>query len=243
MRIAIGMSCLLLGFALSHTWGQAPGSADAKNARPGSDHQLVERVLGARREYREALEALRAFYVATGDIERARWAEEELITFHRIPKQAFLLELDVPPPNLRGDYNIPEANELYKQAMDFKQRGGWGTTLIDNLKRAELLLQRLLSKYPQSDKISDTAYQLGDIYESSAYKQFARSAKYFERCFQWNSKTHYDARLRAARLYERTLNDRTRAIEIYRQITTHETDPRRIEEAQRKLTELGGSNR
>ena len=52
---------------------------------------------------------------------------------------------------------------------------------------------------------------------------------------------HSDARLRAARLYDKHLNDRTRAIEIYREITTHETDAKRIAEATKRLQELSGT--
>src|SRR5207302_849040 len=103
----------------------------------------------------------------------------------------------------------------------------------------ELLLQKLLTNYANSDKIDHAAFLLGDIYESKAYKQPDRAAKYYERCFQWNPKTHYDARMRAARLYEK--HDRSRAIEIYREVTTTEIDQARIEEARKRLAELGGS--
>jgi TolA-binding protein len=200
---------------------------------------MVEHLLEARRKYQQTLEKLRSHYIATGDIERARWAETELLHFHRVPKHAYRLELDVPPPNLPSNQNIPEANNLYIRAMAFKDKG-FGSDHADNQHRAELLLQQLLTNYPQSDKISDAAYQLGDIYEKAPFKQYHRAAAYFERCFQWNPKTQYDARLRAARLYERSLSERNHALEIYRQITTHETDARRIEEAQRKITELSG---
>ena len=160
-----------------------------------------------------------------------------MIQFHRIPKQAFRLELDVPPPTLQAAYNIPEANELYKRAMTYKDRGWGGTEYIDNQRRAELLFQQLLTSYPQSDKISEAAYLLGDLYESRAYRQYSRAASYFERCYQWDPRTHHDARLRAARLYER-LGEKNKAVAIYQDVTTHETDPRRMEEAQRRLTEL-----
>ncbi|HEV3204474.1 MAG TPA: tetratricopeptide repeat protein, partial [Gemmataceae bacterium] len=183
------------------------------------------------------LETLRNHYATTGDVERARWSEEELRQFHRIAKQAYRLELDVPPPTLQASYNLPEANELYRKAMIYKDKG-WGTDFIDNQRRAELLFQQLLTNYPQSDKIGDAAYQLGDIYESKAYKQYRRAAHYFERCFQWNPNTHWDARLRAARLYDKQLAERVRAMELYREVTTHETDQKRIQEAQKRLGEL-----
>jgi len=97
----------------------------------------------------------------------------------------------------------------------------------------------MLTKHPQCNKIDEAAYMLGDLYESSAFRQYPRAAVYYERCFQWNPKTNYDARLRAARLYER-LGERNKAVDIYREITTHETDPKRFEEAQRKIAELKG---
>jgi hypothetical protein len=216
-----------------------PAPAAAKPPQDVADIELVERLLAARREYRVALEKLRLHYINTGDTEKARWAEEELKQYHRIAKQPYRLELDVPPPTLQPAQNIPEANHIYQRAMAYKDKG-WGTDYIDNQRRAELLLQQILSQYPQCDKIADTAYQLGDIYESKAYKQYRRAAQYYERCFQWTPHTQYDARIRAARLYDRSLMERGRAIELYKEVTTHETDPKRIQEAEKRLAELSG---
>ena len=160
--------------------------------------------------------------------------------YHRMSKQAFVHDLVVPPPSLKGTQNVPKANELFRQAKSFKDKG-WGNDYVDNQRRAELLFQKILTTYPNSDKISDMAYQLGDLYEGRAYQQYALAAVFFERCYQWNPRTQHDARMRAARLYERQLNERQKAAEIYKEITTHETDERRIEEARRRMQEL--SNR
>ncbi len=146
----------------------------------------------------------------------------------------------VPPPNLQGHINVPEANKLLTWAITFKDKG-WGTDFVDNQRRAEILLTDLLTKYPQSDKISDAAYYLGDIYESKAYKQYRRAAEFYVRCFQWNTKTHFDARMRAARLFDYEVKDRAKAIELYRDITTHEIDPKRIQEATKRLAELSSA--
>jgi TolA-binding protein len=225
---------------------QAPGSnqpGSGKPAGPPSDVEKVERVIAARRDYQVALEQLRSHYVAVGDLERAHWAEEELKQFHRILKQAYRLELDVPPPTLQALYNVPEANDLYRRAMSYKDRGWSGTEYIDNQRRAELLFQQILTSYPQSDKIDDAAYQLGEIYESKAYKQYRRAAWYYERCVQWNQNTQYDARLKAARLYDKYLQERTRAMELYRDVTTHETDPKRIAEAEKRINEMSAKTK
>lgn len=202
-----------------------------------SDVQLVERLLAARKEYQLTLEALRKHYIQTADTQRARWAEDELLSYHRINKQAFLLPLAVPPPTLKPTTNSAQANQYYMQALKYKDKG-WGTDYIDNQRRAEILLQRLLTEYPQSTKISDAAYQLGDVYESKACKQYRLAAAYFERCFQWDTKTGTDARIRAARLYEKQLNDRERATQIYKEIITHETNEKHIEEAKARLQEI-----
>lgn len=206
------------------------------------DIDYVEKVIHTRKEYQSALEALRAHYIQVGDIEKAKWSEEELLNYHRIPKQAYLLELDVPPPTLQANDNIPEANEMYRRAMLYKDKS-WGQEYVDNQKRAEILLQQILSSYPNSDKISDAAYQLGDIYESRPYKQYGRSALYFERSFQWNPRTQLDARLRAARIYDKFLTERNRAIELYREVATRELDPKRVAEAQKRITEMSGAPR
>ena len=238
------MACLLGCFAVAlmtavpHAQTQPANTVTGKSN--GGDLELVQKLLTLRRDYQKTLEQLHTHYKQVQDKEREKWAEEELISFHRIPKHAFILELDVPPPNLNGHQNLTEANRLFTWAAKFKDRG-FGVEYIDNQRRAEVLFQEILTRYPHSDKISDVAFNLGDIYESKAYKQYYRAVEYYHRCYQWNPKTSHEARIRAARLYDQKLNNRTKALELYREVTTHETEPRRIQEAQRRIAELSGT--
>jgi tetratricopeptide (TPR) repeat protein len=218
----------------------------AQNAQPraaattnpvAAEITAVKRVIAARREYQASLESLRSTYANNADTEKLRWAEDEIKQFHRVPKHAYVLDLDVPGPGLRAEQNIPAANDLYRRAMEYKDRG-FGSDYVDNQIRAELLLQQLINQYPSSNKISEAAYQLGDIYESKAYRQYRRAEAYFERTFQWNANTQHDARLRAAKLCDKALNERGRAIELYKAVLAHDTDPKRTQEAQRRLNEL-----
>lgn len=234
------VSMLVLTALAAAVWAETPPASAPRPTAGRADVELVEKLLATRHEYQAALEQLRQHYISAGDVEKAKWAEDELRQYHRIAKQAYVLELDVPPPTLHAAQNIPDANELFKRAMTYKDKG-WGTDYIDNQRRAEILLQQLLTNYPQSDKIGDAAYQLGDLYEGKAYHQFRRSASYFERAVQWNPNTQLDARLRAARLYDRQNIDRNKAVELYRDVTTHETDPKRLQEAQKRLSELSGA--
>lgn len=205
--------------------------------RSAADLELVERVIEARRTYARSLKELHAHYVETNDRARAKQVEEELIAFHRLPMHAYRLDLDVPSAKLQPLYNQPDANKLYQQALTYKGRGV-GSDFGDNMRRAEILLQQMLTNYPQSNRISDAAYHLGDIYESKAFKQYERAAAYYERCFQWDSKTPHDARIRAARIYERDLKDYGKAIELYRMVREYETDSAQIQEANRRLSEM-----
>jgi hypothetical protein len=205
----------------------------------GGDLELVQKLLTNRRDYQRTLEQLRIHYYQVHDMERMKWAEEELMQYHRILKHAFILDLDVPPPNLKGDQNVPEANKLFTWAMKYKDQG-MGEKYIDNQRRAEVLFQEILSKYPHSDKISDVAFMLGDLYESKAYRMYYRAVEYYHRCYQWNPKTSHEARIRAARLYDRQLNNRAKALEVYIDVKTHEIDPRRLAEAEKRIAELSG---
>ncbi len=237
MMIACAAGGLFAALVLARADDRQP---IGKPFAPPNDLQLVERVLAGRKEYQRSLELLREHYQKGGDVERQRWVEDELISFHRISKRAYRLDLDVPPPTLQPAYNIADANDLFKRAMSYKGKG-WFTEGEDNLRRAELLFQQLLSNYPQSDKIDDTAYQLGEIYESRTFKQYRRSAMYYERCFQWNPNTETEARLRAARLYDKTLQERARAMQLYREVVAHDTDQKRLDEAKKRLGELSSA--
>ena len=231
---------LLVAFALV-VLAAVPHAQTPPTPPKSGDLELVQKVLAARREYQRSLEQLYIHYHQANDKERERWATEELVNFHRIPQNAYILDLDVPPPNWNGHTNVPEANKLFTWAMQKFKDKGMGTDYIDNQRRAELVFQEILTKYPNSDKISDVAFMLGDIYESKAYRMYYRSVEYNHRCYQWNPKTSHEARLRAARIYDKHLNNRTKAIELYKEVKTHEIDPTRHAEADRRISALTGT--
>lgn len=237
-RLIVPVAVLALLIVTSMPSAQPPKTGSA--GKDNTDIELVERLLVARRDYQRTLELLRAHYITVADMERAKWAEEELREYHRMNHQAYRLDLDVPPPTLQGTMNITAANQLVTRAKEYKDHG-FGTDYIDNQRRAELLLQQALTLHPQSDKIGEIAYLLGDLYEGRAYKQYRRAALYFERSFQWNPTTQMDGRLRAARIYDKNLPERGRAIELYQEVLNKETDSKRHAEATKRLKELQGS--
>jgi TolA-binding protein len=205
--------------------------------------ELVERAIAARREYENSLRALHAHYTKAGDKKRLDWAQQELMAYHLMFKPSYNLDVkDVPPADLVPESPIPEANELYRVALSYKDRG-FGNDYILNQRRAEVLFREILEKYKTSDKIAEVAYQLGELYESKAYRQYDRAAKYYERSAQWVKGSRTDALMRAATLYDRQVNDRVKAIEMYRAAISRDVDPDRIQQAERRLAELTGQRR
>ena len=234
--LALAATVLAAPFLTGH-------AADPPPLKAGKgDADLVKRVLSERKDYQQSLIDLYGYYAKNGDRERAKWAEDELKNYHLAWKPSYRLDIqDVPPATLEPRTNSKEANDLYKLAVDYKNKSATGNEYILNQRRAEILFQDILQKHPDSDKIADVAYELGDVYEGRTYKQYDRAAAYYERAYQWRRGTITDARLRAARLYDKTLNDRSKAIELYREVLVHDTDKGRIEEAEKRLGELTGS--
>src|SRR5262245_63923097 len=108
-----------------------PPTPKDKGKIPTSDIEIVERLNATRKTYQQTLESLRQHYMAVGDIERSKWVEDELKQYHRIVKYAYRLDIDVPVPTLQAKNNIPEANELFRQAMQYKDKG-FSTDYMDN---------------------------------------------------------------------------------------------------------------
>lgn len=253
LRVVLLTSSLAAAGTLGWAFAQSPSkplSDEKKNnlppepgtpgSPPPSDVELVERNIAARKEYESSLKALYDHYQKVGDKQRTQWAEQELMGYHMLFKASYNLDVkDVPPPGLEAKVNVREANELFRGALEYKGKG-LGNDYILNQRRAEIFLREILEKYPNSDKIADVAYQLGDLYESRAYKQYDRAAKYFERSFQWVKGSRTDARLRAAVIYDKQLNERAKAIELYREEIAHDTDADRIKQAEKRLAELTG---
>jgi hypothetical protein len=224
---------------LADTTPPPPTPKGSPTDNKNGEVELVEAVLKARKDYWTSLDKLRHHYLSANELEKVKWVEDELRSYHRMMKYSYRLDVrDVPPPTLQPKQNVTEANNLFRRAMEYKNKGT-GDDFIDNQRRTEVLLQAILEKYPESDKIAEAAYHLGDVYEH--YKprpQYERAAAYFERSFQWNKASATDARLRAAKIYDRNLKSMDKAKELYRAVMNHDTNPARVEEAEKRLKEL-----
>ena len=230
VSVPICLLSVLTLWAQQHVSGPQP-------SKSSGEVSLVEKLMVARKDYQNILQQVRTYYRQVGDNEKLSWAEEELKEYHMMLRYPYIKDLICPPPTLQGTVNIREANDLFERALKYKDHG-WSTEYVANQRRAEILFQELITKYPQSDKISSAAYMLGDIYESKAFNMPRPAAWFFERCFQWDTRTKHDALIRAARIYDHKLKETGTALEFYGWVYESQVDPAQRAEAQKRRNEL-----
>jgi len=95
----------------------------------------------------------------------------------------------------------------------------------------------LITNYPESDKIDDAAYRAGRIYDH--FGDYRIAALYYQRTFQWNEKTRYPARSRAAYVMDKRLNEKEKALTFYQLAYKYEKHfPNNVEYARTRILEL-----
>ncbi|GEM_PF-5277789 len=204
------------------------------------EQRLVNEALKARGEYLARLEALSSFYREAALKEKMKTVAEE--------QEALKARSGVPALKastveayagvLGGKVEvIAEADQIFERAEGFRKD-------LDPFRRQPNLLkaldhyQSLVLKFPQSDKVDECAYYLGQIYASSYVGDWAKAAEYYEKCALWNPRTDKDARFRSAEAYEKTRN-REKAAELYRLAAKDDPSPENREIAKDRLRRLG----
>ena len=90
-----------------------------------------------------------------------------------------------------------------------------------------------------SEKIDDAAFYCGEIHKEYLPGQELIAVKWYERAWEWNPDTTHPARFQAAVVYDYSLHDRDRALELYQHVVAHETnDKNNVRFASRRIREL-----
>jgi tetratricopeptide (TPR) repeat protein len=176
---------------------------------------LVEQLTNNRQAYRNALKSLTAYYEEKGDNMKLRWAKDEQDRLDSLPQYNYIIEASVAPENLKPTASISEADFMYREACRLEKDAGLLFKDENKLRSATELYNQLIKKYPASDKIDDAAYHAAGIYEH--FRDYSVSVIYYKRVFQWDPKTAYPARCKAAQILDRQLERRDEALELYKQ--------------------------
>jgi tetratricopeptide (TPR) repeat protein len=219
----------------SHLATPQVGPAPVVSVSDTSESDLIEQMVLNRQAYRQGLELLVSFYTRVGNDMKLQWAKKELRGLNSVPQYTYHIVADA---NLQADTSISSADALYEEALQIEKRAS--ALFIKDDKMLRLALNKylqLIEKHGSSDKIDDAAYRAAGIYEH--FKDYTLAVLYYKRVYQWDRYTVLPAKYRAAKVLDRKLNQRTEALELYRQVIMDEAVPQTYRDfAQLRVKEL-----
>ncbi|MHC4636045.1 MAG: tetratricopeptide repeat protein [Planctomycetota bacterium] len=187
---------------------QVPSAAEA---------DLIEELMTYRQAYRGGLEKLIEYYGETGNNMKLAWAQKELKATDTMASYNYIIQATLAGPDLKAIQNIPQADELYYEAVALDKKAEVLLLFKDESKLRLALdkYNQLIREYPGSDKIDDAAYRAARIYEH--FRDYTIAVLYYKRTFQWNPDTLTTAKYKAAFLLDYKLHDRDQALDLYKQ--------------------------
>jgi tetratricopeptide (TPR) repeat protein len=193
------------------------GAAGVVSVAGAGETDFVEQIAVNRQAYRQGLQLLVGYYTRSGNNMKLNWAKDELSALDSIPQYKYIIDAEAAGPNLRASTSIPEADEVYLDALELHKQAGALLVIKDNdlLRLAADKYNRLIKRYPSSDKIDDAAYKAGEIYEY--FRDYSIALLYYKRAYQWDPGTIHPARFRAARILDKRLHRYAEAVKLYRE--------------------------
>ncbi|MBL7152827.1 MAG: hypothetical protein ISS79_03865 [Phycisphaerae bacterium] len=210
--------------------------------RTAAEADIIEQVAINRQAYQQALEMLVGHYEKVGNHMKLQWAEKELDALNKMVQYDYVIDATVAGPDLKASASIPEADDLYKEAVKLHKDAKKLVVIKDKslLRLALDKYNEVIRKHPASDKIDDAAFKAGEIYEY--FKDYSIALVYFKRAFEWDAATPYPARFKAAIILDNRLHNRAEALKLYQEAIDTEGKQRKYgywkEFAERRVGEL-----
>jgi TolA-binding protein len=201
---------------------------------------LADEVARSRKAYGRALLAMKEYYQSRANVAKIAWVDSELEAFNQIPKMQYLTVTERAGPRLQPMKHVEAADQLYKEAVTYKDYPALPPGKKEYLRQAIDKFQTIIEKYPDSDKIADAAFRLGEIYGGWYYEDYARAVQAYERCWQWDPKTPNPAIFNAAKIYDEKLKNRPKAVELYNRVMAESVDQGLINQARDRIKALTG---
>ncbi len=210
-------------------WTNAPEILPpAPESLEGADERmLVEYAVTARNDYTAAVSALVEFLKnkAPDDYKTLRVANMQK-RFDPVLTYLYFMDAEIPSADLRPTEVNPAADAIFVQAVKLHKDGKgilrtFATTNYQKQRQALVKFLDLVRSHPHSTKIGLSAFYIGEIYKEY-FNQNIRSVAWYERAWQWDPKIEKPARYNAATVWDLRLQDKKKAIELYRQAIEHE---------------------
>ncbi len=233
----------------AQTWDYAGiGEGDRGPGRTlegATEADLVEQVIAARNKWKTALADLQRHYQQSGSSFKLALVARARERFDPVREYSYFLSAEVPPPTLKPRAIIPAAEDIYQEALSLHQSGKLLplVTSYNKQRRALQKFRRLIYKYPDSTRIAQSAYYIGEIYKEY-FNENVRAVSWYERAWQWHPTIQLPARSQAAFVHDIRLAHYARALELYHQVIKHETfAPDRLRYAYQRIEELSAKRK
>ena len=209
--------------------GVAP-AGNANEALPADSREsmLVENVVATRLAYLTASQLVAEHYAQQGPEDNAKAADSVVKRFDHIRTYFYLAEAEFPSWHLRPLDPIVPANELFERALTLHEKGKgflkvfFFMTDYGKQRQALSLFKQVITDYPTSDRIALSAYYVGEIYKEYFHEDL-RAVRWYELAFTWGPNIMLPARFQAATVYDLRLNNKDRALDLYKRVLVHET--------------------
>jgi len=184
---------------------------------------LVEYTVAARNDYKIALSELYQFYLEKDRELKAEVVKRTAERLDFVRTYGYLAGAEIPPGDLAPVEVIPEADAMFTKATKLHFWGKLIPLLPDYRKQREALnlLTQLVRKYPKSTKIAFSAFYIGEIYKEY-FNENLRAVRWYERAWTWDPTITKPARFQAAAVLDLRLNEKAKAVELYRQVIEKE---------------------
>ncbi len=205
------------------------------------EERLVAEAAKSRKAYLETLRKLATLYKELGLPEKAVLAEEETGAVER----SIRILAPAAAPGAHGASagpalvleSIEAADALYTEAESLRKSPNLFRRK-EYLRKALELYEKVILKYPVSDKVDDCAYRMGEIYGSPFFESYEKALRCYEKCVTWNPATDFDARYRAAEIADYRLSDASAAIRWYQLAAESDPVPDNRKAAESRLRKL-----
>ena len=183
--------------------------------------------LAVQQQYVVQLREIERAYLVAGDTVRADWARQQRQRVEQIKLETYPYLTSEPAEHrvqAAPEQSIPEADEIYTRAkgiLDEVRGVPLAGALEYNKKKCRQALElfkQILSDYPKSDKVDDSAFYCGEI-----YKEYLRdedpddelALRYYKWAVELDPQTPHAARFQAAVVWDFRRHSRAKAIELY----------------------------
>jgi hypothetical protein len=186
---------------------------------------LVEFVLTARADYKQAMRNLDKFYAERLSANKLKFVRRVRDRFDPVRTYMYFFSAEAPPENMKPVNVIPAAEDLYNKALSIYNSGRPlpGVTFYNKQRQALRLFLTITEQHPTSTRSPLAAFYIGHIYREY-FNENVRAVMWYQRAWKWDPRIRIGARFQAAVVWDYRLQNHEKALELYQAVLKYEPD-------------------